>query len=315
MPGVSIEGLKTRVRIVKFRLREHSIILRSTKSEREVRNFERDHFIRLPEEYRMFIFDVANGGKIGPCCADGLLQLGAVPTRYIQTRERVLADMQRPFPLTMATDISRNDPQFAQVACGFLLLGRGLQRFRRSGAGRDAFWILVVEGACRGEVWWQDDLGFRPCEPRRHFLDWLEYWLDGGRDYFGKAGVENGVLGEGTGPVRSIVGDDVMDGMEEDEEENGENEEDENEDDEDEDEEGDFYVEEGDEDDETDEDSEDEDEDEGYSEESDHDVGIGLGTENSDSLVWEEEGDEETNDGYLPEASEVNTGERNRLLV
>jgi hypothetical protein len=33
-------------------------------------------------------------------------------------------------------------------------------------------------------MWWFTGEGIQPCAPRRDFLDWLEYWIDGGDDWW-----------------------------------------------------------------------------------------------------------------------------------
>ena len=45
--------------------------------------------------------------------------------------------------------------------------------------GCGLYWILVVTGAMRGQVWAHADVGVCPQEPGRDFLQWVEAWLAG----------------------------------------------------------------------------------------------------------------------------------------
>jgi hypothetical protein len=47
------------------------------------------------------------------------------------------------------------------------------------------YWVLIVTGVARGEMWDLGSEGVIPTQPHRDFLSWYEYWLDGGHDYFG----------------------------------------------------------------------------------------------------------------------------------
>jgi hypothetical protein len=45
-------------------------------------------------------------------------------------------------------------------------------------------WNIIINGKERGQMWFFADVGIQPCAPKRSFLSWYEYWLDGNDDYF-----------------------------------------------------------------------------------------------------------------------------------
>lgn len=45
-------------------------------------------------------------------------------------------------------------------------------------------WNIIITGNERGQMWFFTDIGIQPCAPRRDFLSWFEYWIDGNDDYF-----------------------------------------------------------------------------------------------------------------------------------
>ncbi len=45
-------------------------------------------------------------------------------------------------------------------------------------------WNLIILGKEKGQMWFFTDVGILPCCPKMSFLDWFEFWLDGGEDYF-----------------------------------------------------------------------------------------------------------------------------------
>jgi SMI1 / KNR4 family (SUKH-1) len=143
-------------------------------AEAEIRAFERRHGIELPEGFRRFLQVVGNGGDGPPTY--GLTRLGEVPDRLHPDFERdwrELPHIAEPFPLTEAWgwegeeyDEARRDA----ARHGSLNLGHD---------GCGMYWLLIVTGRERGQVWAFTDVGVCPQEPRRDFLQWVEAWLDG----------------------------------------------------------------------------------------------------------------------------------------
>ena len=45
-------------------------------------------------------------------------------------------------------------------------------------------WCLVVKGEEFGKMWFFTDVGIQPANPSMDFREWMEYWLNGGEDFF-----------------------------------------------------------------------------------------------------------------------------------
>lgn len=157
--------------------------------EAEVGAFEETHGISLPEPYRAFVVEIANGA-VGPPHY-GLVPLGAPAgtNSYHVVRSGFLA---RPFPLTEfwmweGTD-DLEDPQkierFRQTHdFGSLPLGT-------DGDGMD--YALVISGEARGQVWMLTGEGAMPVAS--NFGAWLlaDYlseaqWLIDSRPHIGES--------------------------------------------------------------------------------------------------------------------------------
>jgi hypothetical protein len=153
-------------------------------TEAETEAFEREHNIRLPEGYRLFLKEVGNGGD-GPSRCEGL-----APLPFGLIAEGVdLGLLDQPFPLTgrwiwegddepgeaLAEDqksIYKGDSDALIDVCltnGQLDLGTN---------GCNTTWYLIVTGTERGQIWQIAEIGAYPCAPKRSFLEWYELWLD-----------------------------------------------------------------------------------------------------------------------------------------
>ncbi|MGW1092693.1 SMI1/KNR4 family protein [Streptomyces sp. NPDC002596] len=133
----------------------------------ELRAWERRQGVVLPEPYRTFVAEIANGTDDGPPDDGGLLPVGEKPDSWAVweadcwmspepfdgTAARVLS---QPFPLEEEWqweyeyyDHTRHSPPLHQTyQHGSVLLGSD-----RPGE----YWTLVVTGAQRGRVWWLRD--------------------------------------------------------------------------------------------------------------------------------------------------------------
>ena len=145
--------------------------------ESDVEAFEQRWKIDLPQGYRQFILTVGNGG-IGPPDYR-LLPLGEVPRGYDRSVHEVLADLCKPFPLEREwvwEGEQEPKPELHRATqYGNLILGT-------DGCGQ--YWLLIVTGPQRGQIWLRTDVGIIPCDPPRDFLGWYEYWLAGGTDWW-----------------------------------------------------------------------------------------------------------------------------------
>jgi hypothetical protein len=154
-------------------------------TESEVEAFERENRIELPRGYREFVMKVGNGGGTHPYY--GMRPLSE--TLAYDTTETVVPHLEFPLTEFWTWDLEKDvtpemEAEISKVRSqGFLCLGTD---------GCGIFWILVVSGKERGQVWWLCGEGAQPCAPRRDFLSWLEYGLGGGDDYFSEFSWPNG---------------------------------------------------------------------------------------------------------------------------
>lgn len=149
-----------------------------------VQAFEEAEGVTLPEPYRSFVALVGNGCRSGPP-RYGLLPLvndedchwaGASPGR-----------LARPFPLRRTWIWEDDQPPPApgvtldMVSNGILLLGHD---------GCGMYWMLVVTGEHRGQVWNIADVGAQPfgrsfgyTTAGEGFAGWIAHWASG-REWF-----------------------------------------------------------------------------------------------------------------------------------
>ncbi|MEU8992860.1 SMI1/KNR4 family protein [Streptomyces sp. NPDC048558] len=157
-----------------------------------LRVWERKHGMVLPESYRTFVAEIANGTDDGPPDEGGLLPVGEKPASWAVweadcwmspepfdgTAARVPS---QPFPLEEEWqweydyyDHSRHSFLLHQTyQHGSVLLGSD---------GSGEYWTLVVTGPQRGRVWWLRDgcaapyADSRSTLPGGDFLHWVRDW-------------------------------------------------------------------------------------------------------------------------------------------
>ncbi len=141
----------------------------------DVRKFEVDNQIELPDDYREFLLQVGNGG-VGPP-EYGLCTLGTEETQFKPHGWSARQDLTRirdTFPFTkywIWDDGGVSDEgTAAHVYNGSLKLGT-------EGCGMD--WHLIITGPDRGVPWMISGEGIQPVCPKRSFIQWYEDWLDG----------------------------------------------------------------------------------------------------------------------------------------
>jgi hypothetical protein len=148
-----------------FGAAEHRYLLNPRLSEVEVRSFEQQHGVELPQHYREFILTVGDG-RAGP--GYGLARLSGC---------RVWGTLRSPFvPLAEADGMDSDDPEQddGSVSSPY----NGCMAIGHQGCG--VWYLLVVTGPQRGQIWKDlsvEDRGFLPTW--RGFLQWYEGWLDG----------------------------------------------------------------------------------------------------------------------------------------
>ncbi|MFJ9848042.1 SMI1/KNR4 family protein [Streptomyces sp. NPDC101150] len=156
-----------------------------------VRAFEAEHRITLPEPYRTFVADIADGCPEGPPDY-GLVPLAALPGDWSgKPADRAL---DAPFPLTEAW-LWEDDPRPAvgvppALAGGEIdplaaaVFDHGSVVLGTDGCGM--YWHLIVSGAHRGHIWLICGEGAAPFgAPFGHtagepgFAGWVRHWAAG----------------------------------------------------------------------------------------------------------------------------------------
>ncbi len=146
-----------------------------------VRAFEAEHGIVLPEPYRTFVAEIADGWRPGPP-EYGLVPLGEVPPDW--GKARPVRELGRPFPLTEPW-FWEEDPRSTEEIDVLLgpVFDHGSLVLGTEGCGM--YWHLVVTGPHRGHVWlitgegagpFGEPFDFTPARPG--FAGWARHWSE-----------------------------------------------------------------------------------------------------------------------------------------
>ena len=163
----------------------HEYGFNPTLSETQIKEFEKNHSIKIPEEYRLYLENIGDG-KAGPF-------YGIYELNYNDGNS---SDLSKPFPCTQKEPFKMMDaydtiPEnlsddeyneflnniYGQATNGLIFLAT---------EGCGMYSVLVVNGEEYGNVWYYDlanDAGIFPLvnpktkKPMR-FFEWLEIWLD-----------------------------------------------------------------------------------------------------------------------------------------
>jgi hypothetical protein len=147
-------------------------------TEEAVSSFEAAHNIKLPNDYRIFITEMFDGG-FGPFQIMPLEFWDSIHnTVYLDSLEN---DLSKPFPLTNAVDFEENfDPSLVENSTSML---DGTIRICHIGSGN--FIFLVVNGEEYGNLWMDYTCSNDEMLPltlknkdRVSFEDWYIHWLD-----------------------------------------------------------------------------------------------------------------------------------------
>ena len=137
-----------------------------------VATFERDHAVRLPEDYRWFVLHAGNGG-VGPPYygLEPLSDLLIEGNSFLPPEENRNSRLSHAFP-GRESDWADWEPELADEAwiaheAGRLLLGTD---------GCAILWVLALTGPARGEVWRLGDAA--AARAGSSFLDWYAEWLE-----------------------------------------------------------------------------------------------------------------------------------------
>ncbi|GAA4596148.1 hypothetical protein GCM10023194_67540 [Planotetraspora phitsanulokensis] len=139
--------------------------------------WEGENGARLPEPYRTFIAEVANGSSLGPPEDGGLLPLGWLPPGWPDQGDRIPGAA---FPLDHAwhwedeiDSIPDSDQRIADVYNhGSIVLGTDDEL---------SYWLLVLTGTQRGKIWFVADVGASPYPGPEAigFIEWVQRWQTG----------------------------------------------------------------------------------------------------------------------------------------
>ncbi len=172
-----IEHLKS-----KLLVRGHTF---SVIKEDKVQAFEQEHGIILPEEYRRFILEIADGGVGG--FMSSVIPLGS-KFGYIGDDESVdkhLARIKEEFPFKypwLFQDNGEVPEEFELFKYTYPqkmrdLVFNGSMIISNDGCGE--FWNLIITGPQRGKIWaFYIGFGIVPCVPSMDFLDFVEMKWD-----------------------------------------------------------------------------------------------------------------------------------------
>lgn len=160
--------------------------------EHEIKMFEAEYGIKLPEEYSLYLSGIANGGA-GPFY--GLMSLNendgaevdpSKPFPFTKEMPLILMDLYNKIDKMDKNDEKNEDNEEYEDALGHAYedAEKGVIYLAHEGCGM--YSVLVVNGQERGNVWFFDfsnDFGACPlADPKTGgpmgFFDWFELWLD-----------------------------------------------------------------------------------------------------------------------------------------
>lgn len=163
-------------------------ILHKALTEKEVSKFEKQHKIKLPEDYRKFITNMFNGG-VGPeelmplnfwDSVHNIVYLGSLRNR-----------LDMPFVLTKEWKNNYDEDLADEKNVNRNSIINGTIRICHIGSGN--FIFLVVNGAEYGNLWINDRASNDEIVPlkgkhseRVNFETWYNEWLDSTIEYFEK---------------------------------------------------------------------------------------------------------------------------------
>lgn len=161
-----------RDRVAKL-VRDRRIPVAPVMPEDEIRKFEEEHSLRLPEDYRWFLL------RVGGCCVGppntGLMPLD-LPWNLLGVRQTswpYYPKLGKPFPFTQTWVWEEDEPpletMLGEIEAGSLYLGSDgcTQEYR-----------LIVAGSESGNLWEFTQFGIYAGDPRRTFLEWFLEWAE-----------------------------------------------------------------------------------------------------------------------------------------
>ena len=150
------------------KLKEKGVALNPTVRIRDWAEFKKKYEIGLPTELESLYAYVTNGCTM----IDGFL-LRAFED-WVFDEERI----SKPFPFTepWVWEDEEKDPEKMKTIYNGVIELIDIGDCQR--------WCIVVKGEERGKMWFFTDVGIQPACPSMDFREWMEYWLNGGEDFF-----------------------------------------------------------------------------------------------------------------------------------
>ena len=152
---------------IKLKIQEEEIITNKPISINEITKFENNYKFILPEELVLFYTEIGNGCEM----IDGFYLKGLEELEFDENK--VKEDFI--FSKYWIWEEDETNNLFDKVGNGNLEL---------IDIGDSQSWNIIITGEERGQMWFFTDVGIQPCAPKRSFLSWFEYWLDGNYNYF-----------------------------------------------------------------------------------------------------------------------------------
>ncbi|MDR2152147.1 MAG: SMI1/KNR4 family protein [Helicobacteraceae bacterium] len=152
---------------IKLKIQEKGIITNKPISINKITKFENNYKFILPEELVLFYTETGNGCEI----IDGFYLKGLEELEFDENR----AKEDFVFSKYWIWEDDETNNLFDKVGSGNIEL---------IDIGDSQSWNIIITGEERGQMWFFTDVGIQPCAPKRSFLSWFEYWLDGNGNYF-----------------------------------------------------------------------------------------------------------------------------------
>jgi len=152
---------------ISLKTQEQGVVINNPIFIEEIRNFESNHNIILPEELVLFYTKIGNGCEM----IDGFHLRGLEELEFNKNR----AKEDFIFTKYWIWEDEETTELLDKVKNGNIEL---------INIGDSQSWNIIIKGEEKGQVWFFTDVGIQPCAPKRNFLSWFEYWLDGNDNYF-----------------------------------------------------------------------------------------------------------------------------------
>ncbi len=152
---------------VKNKIIEKGIKINPPLNRKIIDEFERCNNIILPKELAHFYTEVCNGCEM----IDGFnlrkfeeldLHIDIMKKEFIFDKYWIWEDEPND---DLEPTVKHGNVELINIGCG-------------------QTWNIIITGKEKGQMWYFTDVGIQPCAPKRGFLSWFEFWLDGNEDYF-----------------------------------------------------------------------------------------------------------------------------------